>query len=147
MLTFQVGQWLTCSDVRPARSRFLIFQPGRWPPGLSNHHGERPSGTGWVGREVNDSFITPEEALMEEPADPGEVAERIARHAERPGFRISELRMSPTQRFPATTTPALRTPSTSWTAAYGSPCAIPMSRSISSRARAGVRSAPGARIW
>ena len=37
---------------------------------------------------------------MEEPADPGEVAERIARHAERPGFRISELRMSPTQRVP-----------------------------------------------
>jgi quercetin dioxygenase-like cupin family protein len=33
-------------------------------------------------------------------ADPGDAAERIARHAERPGFRISELRMSPAQRVP-----------------------------------------------
>jgi quercetin dioxygenase-like cupin family protein len=37
---------------------------------------------------------------MQDPADSGEAAERIARHAERPGFRISELRMSPTQRVP-----------------------------------------------
>jgi quercetin dioxygenase-like cupin family protein len=33
-------------------------------------------------------------------ADTGEAAERVARHAERPGFRISELRMSPRQRVP-----------------------------------------------
>ena len=30
----------------------------------------------------------------------GEVAERVARHAERSGFRISGMRMSPTQRVP-----------------------------------------------
>ena len=29
-----------------------------------------------------------------------EAAERVARHAERPGFRITELRMSPAQRVP-----------------------------------------------
>jgi quercetin dioxygenase-like cupin family protein len=37
---------------------------------------------------------------MHGPADLGEAAERVARHAERPGFPISELRMSPTQRVP-----------------------------------------------
>jgi quercetin dioxygenase-like cupin family protein len=37
---------------------------------------------------------------MHGSADPGEAAERIASHAERPGFRISELRMSPAQRVP-----------------------------------------------
>ncbi len=37
---------------------------------------------------------------MQDRADSGEVAERVTRHAERPGFRISELRMSPTQRVP-----------------------------------------------
>jgi quercetin dioxygenase-like cupin family protein len=30
----------------------------------------------------------------------GELFERVARHAERPGFRISEIRLSPTQRVP-----------------------------------------------
>jgi quercetin dioxygenase-like cupin family protein len=37
---------------------------------------------------------------MHDAADEGGDAERVARHAERPGFRISELRMSPTQRVP-----------------------------------------------
>ena len=37
---------------------------------------------------------------MSGPAGRGEVAERVGRHAERPGFRISEMRMSPTQRIP-----------------------------------------------
>jgi len=35
---------------------------------------------------------------MQGPADSGEAAERVARHAERPGFLISEMRMSPAQR-------------------------------------------------
>jgi quercetin dioxygenase-like cupin family protein len=43
--------------------------------------------------------VTSEEVLVQASADSGE-AERVARHAERPGFRISEIRMSPTQRVP-----------------------------------------------
>ena len=34
------------------------------------------------------------------PCGQGGVAERVGRHAERPGFRISEMRMSPTQQVP-----------------------------------------------
>lgn len=37
---------------------------------------------------------------MQGSTDKNEVAERVARHAERPGFRISEMRMSPAQRVP-----------------------------------------------
>jgi quercetin dioxygenase-like cupin family protein len=40
--------------------------------------------------------VISEEVLMHSSTAPGD-AERVARHAERPGFRISELRMSPTQ--------------------------------------------------
>jgi len=32
--------------------------------------------------------------------DSGELYERVAVHAERPGFRISEIRLNPTQRVP-----------------------------------------------
>jgi quercetin dioxygenase-like cupin family protein len=32
--------------------------------------------------------------------DSGQLFERVAIHAERPGFRISEIRLSPTQRVP-----------------------------------------------
>jgi len=32
--------------------------------------------------------------------DSGELYERVAIHAERPGFRISEIRLTPTQRVP-----------------------------------------------
>jgi quercetin dioxygenase-like cupin family protein len=50
--------------------------------------------------------VTSEEVLMQGSADAfdriydgsGEAAERVARHAERPGFVISEMRMSPAQR-------------------------------------------------
>jgi len=37
---------------------------------------------------------------MQVSSGSGEQAERVARHAERPGFRISELRMSPAQCVP-----------------------------------------------
>src|SRR5262249_17691100 len=37
---------------------------------------------------------------MQGSTDKSEGAERVARHAERPGFRISEMRMSPAQRVP-----------------------------------------------
>ena len=40
--------------------------------------------------------VVSEEVLMQGSTAPGD-AERVARHAERPGLRISELRMSPTQ--------------------------------------------------
>jgi mannose-6-phosphate isomerase-like protein (cupin superfamily) len=40
--------------------------------------------------------VISEEVLMQGSPAAGD-AERVARHAERPGFRISELRMSPTQ--------------------------------------------------
>ena len=56
----------------------------------------------WVPHWAITSFLPEgsEEVLMQGSSDSGEDAERIARHAERPGFRISELRMSPTQRVP-----------------------------------------------
>jgi quercetin dioxygenase-like cupin family protein len=41
--------------------------------------------------------VTSQEVFMQASSPSGEDAERVARHAERPGFRISELRMSPTQ--------------------------------------------------
>ena len=37
---------------------------------------------------------------MQSHADSGDIAERIGRHAERPGFRISEMRIGPRQRVP-----------------------------------------------
>jgi quercetin dioxygenase-like cupin family protein len=44
--------------------------------------------------------VRPEEVLMDVTAESSEFAELVADHAERAGFRISELRMSPTQRVP-----------------------------------------------
>ena len=82
--------------------------------------------------------VMSEEVLMQGSADAfdriydgsGEAAGRVARHAERPGFVISEMRMSPAQRV-------------AWHLEHASNCACrPMPKSVLAALEAEQRSDP-----
>jgi hypothetical protein len=84
---------------------------------------------------------------MSGPAGRGEVAERVGRHAERPGFRISEMRMSPTQRIPWHYHTNIQDTFYVLDGSVRITCVTPMNKSTSNRAKAGDQSARGARTW
>ena len=84
---------------------------------------------------------------MQSSADSGEAAERFARHAERPGFVISEMRMSPAQRVGWHYHTNVQDTFYVLDGSVRITCAIPMNRLNFARARVGDRSVQGARIW